>query len=350
VSPAGRHLHWESELRRKQIIANLSDIERLRLAVEQALPKLPREVRDKVGAMLSPSALATLGAIAAVWGGSHWIGVGEVVDVILLGWGVWTLGSEALDVAKDLYEFVTTATHAQTDKDIDRAADRFARAVAVIGVDGLAAILAHRAFKAVREVEGGATGPRRAGGGYADEVEAGEAKPRTTTKEQWKEKYRQERIAAREAKYGQAAEKHVNDHGHAADGKPQTIDQQAMKLAQKKAKKLAGKTGTSPPPQQSLFKSKFNANEGGQKFTDEILHDPNTRISTNPVTGRKTYTNNDLGRVIGMGRNGTPVKGGTVVVEGPNPPPKSLTPPGEVVTQYPSGDEVTSQGTIGGLP
>ncbi len=233
-SPAGRHLHWVSALRQKQIVANRSDVEKLSLAVEGSLPKLPRQLREKVSAMLTPKALATLAAIAAVWSGSHWIGVGEAVDVVLLGWGVWTLGPEALDVARDLYEFVTTAARAQTDKDIDRAADHFARAVAVIGVDGLAAVLTHKAFKAVREMKGGAGGPRRTGGGgYADEAEVTRAELRTTTKEQWREQYRKERIAKRQAKYGPASEKHVNDQGHAADGKRQTLDQQAMKIARK---------------------------------------------------------------------------------------------------------------------
>src|SRR5947209_20251563 len=104
-SPAGRHVDWDSELRRKQIVANGSDVEKLRLAVERALPKLPRELREKVGAMLTPKALSILAVIAAVWGGSHWIGIGEVVDVVLFGWGVWTLGAEAVDVARDLYQF-----------------------------------------------------------------------------------------------------------------------------------------------------------------------------------------------------------------------------------------------------
>ena len=78
----------------------------------------------------------------------------EVVDVLLMGWGVWTLGSEALEAGKDLYQFVMTATQAQNDKDVDKAADYLARAIAIIDVDGLAAILAHKAFKAVREGEG----------------------------------------------------------------------------------------------------------------------------------------------------------------------------------------------------
>jgi hypothetical protein len=106
--------------------------------------------------MLTPKALGTLAAIAAVGVGSHWIGIGEVVDVVLIGWGVWTLGPEARDIGGNLHQFLTTATRAQTDKDLDRAADHFARAIAVIGVDGLAAIILHKAFKAVREIGGGA--------------------------------------------------------------------------------------------------------------------------------------------------------------------------------------------------
>lgn len=166
-SPAGRHAEWQGYHQQRQILAQSSDIDKLKRAVERALPKLPGQVREKIEAMLTPEALAILAAIAAVWGASHWFGVGEVVDVILIGWGVWTLGAEAVDVAKDLYQFVTIATSAQTDKDIDRAAGHFARAIAIIGVDGLAAILAHRAFKTFKE-----TPPNRgrSGGVAADDI------------------------------------------------------------------------------------------------------------------------------------------------------------------------------------
>jgi hypothetical protein len=101
--------------------------------------------------------MGTLVAIAAVGVGSHWIGIGEVVDVVLIGWGVWTLGPEALHIGRDLHQFFTTATRAQTEQDLDRAADHFARAIAVIGVDGLVAILLHKGFNAVREIGLGAT-------------------------------------------------------------------------------------------------------------------------------------------------------------------------------------------------
>jgi hypothetical protein len=121
------------------------------------------------------------------------------------------------------------------------------------------------------------------------------------------------------AKYTATSDQHVIDHGHAADGKPQMVD--------KNATKSLGKT---------QYKSKFASGEGGQKFTDEVLDHPNT-VKTGPQTsGRIKYENKDLGRVTGLGRDGNPVRGGEVIVEGPNPKPGAST--GDVVTQYPAGN------------
>jgi len=88
-SPAGRYVDWERELRRRQIVVNLSDAKKLGLAVERALPRLRPDVRQKISAMLTPQAIATLGVIATVGVGAQWIGIGEVVDVVLIGYGVW---------------------------------------------------------------------------------------------------------------------------------------------------------------------------------------------------------------------------------------------------------------------
>lgn len=151
-SPYARHLEWQSAFRPVQIVVSQSDIEKLLRAVRRSLPKLPPEVREKVLAILTRKALGTLAALAAVDIGAHWIGIGGAVDVVLILWGVWTLGPEALVVAKDLHQFFTTATHAQTERDVDLAADCFARAISIIGVDALEAILLHKGFKAVHEI------------------------------------------------------------------------------------------------------------------------------------------------------------------------------------------------------
>ena len=74
--------------------------------------------------------------------------------------------------------------------------------------------------------------------------------------------------------------------------------------------------------------------EGGQKFTDEILHHPGVTVTHQP-NGRITYEVSDLGRMTGCDRHGNPVRGGRVVVEGSTPAHWSTYSPDEVVTQVP---------------
>jgi hypothetical protein len=135
------------------------------------------------------------------------------------------------------------------------------------------------------------------------------------------------------ARYGNASDAHIRSHGHAADGKPQVVDGRASSKASQRAGKPVKK-----------YKSKFEKGEGGQNFADEVINHPKTTKSTDPKTGRTTYKNNDLGRTTGRGQDGQPVRGGTVVVEGAKPHPKSTTPPGEIVTQYPAGRSALTPG------
>ena len=170
-SPAGRNVVAPQQIERKTIVASAKATEKLKLAVERAIPKLPVQIRAKVKAMLTPEAIATLAGMGAVWAASQWVGVGEIVDVVLLGWGVYALGSEALVAAKDLYEFATVAYRATTDQDIDRAATALAQAISIIGVDGLAAILAHKVFKQVKEASGAPLEAVESGGEEAIELD-----------------------------------------------------------------------------------------------------------------------------------------------------------------------------------
>jgi RHS repeat-associated protein len=108
----------------------------------------------------------------------------------------------------------------------------------------------------------------------------------------------------RSANYTQRSRTHVFTHGHAANSPYQ------------------------------LHKSRFYPTEGGSKFTDEVLNHPNVFI-VRQGNGRIRYEVSDLGRTVGTNKAGIPTRGGTVVVEGPNPHPKSKYVPDEVVTQYP---------------
>lgn len=76
-----------------------------------------------------------------VWAGLHAVGAGEVIDALAgIGLVVW-LGTDAIVVLTDLYQYVTTAMNAQTVADLDSAGERFAHAIATIGIDALMILL-----------------------------------------------------------------------------------------------------------------------------------------------------------------------------------------------------------------
>ncbi|WP_218079557.1 ADP-ribosyltransferase [Anthocerotibacter panamensis] len=122
-------------------VAAMNSTQKLEAALKRTLPLLPTEVRAKVQALLSPEALATMVAVAAVWAASHAVGVGEVIDLVLLGLGVLALGTEVVGVVQDVGGFVTGSLDAKSTVDLDRAAEHLARAIATVGVDTVIALL-----------------------------------------------------------------------------------------------------------------------------------------------------------------------------------------------------------------
>ncbi len=104
---------------------------------------LPAEGKAMVESMLDPTMLTLIGGTLLVWIGSHAFGVGEFVDLVLLGAGVVTLGFSAFDGAKALCDFATRAVGARSESDLDQAGQSFARAVLILGVSTVQAILLH---------------------------------------------------------------------------------------------------------------------------------------------------------------------------------------------------------------
>jgi len=124
-------------------IARMSKIERIAEALRRSIPHLPAEGKAMVESMLDPTMLTLIGGTLLVWIGSHAFGVGEFVDLVLLGAGVVTLGFSAFDGAKALCDFATRAVGARSESDLDQAGQSFARAVLILGVSTVQAILLH---------------------------------------------------------------------------------------------------------------------------------------------------------------------------------------------------------------
>lgn len=73
-------------------VALMRNEEKLAEAIRRSLPLLPAEARNQLLALLEPSSIAIISATLLIWAGSHFFGVGEIVDVLLLGVGFSLLG------------------------------------------------------------------------------------------------------------------------------------------------------------------------------------------------------------------------------------------------------------------
>ncbi|WP_224245483.1 hypothetical protein [Hyalangium gracile] len=128
-------------------VARMSATEKLRKVVWYALssPELPNEVKRALAELFSPQNLAIAAAVLGVWGASHFFGVGEVVDVILVGTAYATLGVQAVQGLVELSEFGLAVVNAKSDADLRRAASSLTRAIALLGAEAALALLTRKA-------------------------------------------------------------------------------------------------------------------------------------------------------------------------------------------------------------
>jgi hypothetical protein len=129
--------------------ARMSPGEKIAEAMRRSLPYLPAESRTVVESLLKPEALAIIAATLVVWAGSHFLGVGEIVDVILLGVGVVTLGFAVFEGAGAFSDFATGALKAGSDPDFEQAGKHFAKAVTLLGLSVIQALLLRGQGRAV---------------------------------------------------------------------------------------------------------------------------------------------------------------------------------------------------------
>jgi len=82
-------------------VSNMDMQQKLELAIIKAAKLLPGDVGEQLLAMLTPSALATMAAIAGVWAGAHFFGIGELADLILIVAGWVAVGGVAVEASKN---------------------------------------------------------------------------------------------------------------------------------------------------------------------------------------------------------------------------------------------------------
>ncbi len=125
-------------------VAEMSAGEKIGAAISAAITKyLLPEIGEQLKALLRPETLALIATVVGAWAISHATGAGQVIDVILVGVGVFTLGLDVISVIEDLIGFAGVLK-AQTQEDIDKAGKHLAEAIATVGVEIILQFLTHK--------------------------------------------------------------------------------------------------------------------------------------------------------------------------------------------------------------
>lgn len=94
--------------------------------------------------------ISLAGGFFVAWLASHAVGIGFVLDAILLGAGALAIGLAVFSGIDELIQFGTVAIGARSNQDMDRAATHFATAVSILGVQAVVALLLRRAPQTFR--------------------------------------------------------------------------------------------------------------------------------------------------------------------------------------------------------
>lgn len=127
-----------------------SRFERVYEAAQRGKGRLLPEMQAQLGALFEPDTLFTLAVLVALWAGAQLTPIGAFADVALLIYSGWGVLKRLWEAGTDINDWVTGASAAKTDEDLDRAGAHFARAVTTIGVEALLAVVSLGAFRALR--------------------------------------------------------------------------------------------------------------------------------------------------------------------------------------------------------
>lgn len=108
---------------------------------KRTLPKLGPEARDALAAIITPDSLKAIAVVLAAWVLSHAFGVGEAIDLILAVVGIAAIGLSVFAGLEHIYEFAARTYHAKSAQELDVAAEHLAKAIAILGITAVLAVL-----------------------------------------------------------------------------------------------------------------------------------------------------------------------------------------------------------------
>lgn len=125
---------------KSQNINSMTNIDRIVLLLALTFKKMGKNIFNS----FSMSDLYMIAGMFALWAGSQFFGVGEVIDAALMAWLWWTIGWDCWHFLVIIINSVKTAIQATSIQQIDDAASELAPAAAALGIDALMGFILHK--------------------------------------------------------------------------------------------------------------------------------------------------------------------------------------------------------------
>jgi hypothetical protein len=132
--------------------------DRLAETLRRTVAKVGPEAGAQLAALIDPTALAIMAGILIAWIVSHAFGVGEIIDILISAVGLFSIGFAVFTGLDHLYDFASGVYHGKTMDDLEKASAHLAKAIAILGVQAVLAVL-FRGAKAPRTAKGGRLSP-----------------------------------------------------------------------------------------------------------------------------------------------------------------------------------------------
>ena len=125
--------------------------ERIYEAAVRGRGKLLPAVASQLAELFEPETLFALCVLVGLWAAAQLTPAGPFADVALLVFSGYGVIKQLVAAGQDLYAWVSLASDAQSDDDLEAAAGHFAKAIATVGVEVLLAVISLKAFKMLKQ-------------------------------------------------------------------------------------------------------------------------------------------------------------------------------------------------------
>lgn len=105
------------------------------------MPKLATRIDKETSSKVAIRQARTMAGVLLAWVVAHAFAVGEIIDLVLVGAGLFAVGWSVFVGIDHLYDFAAITYRAKNESDLDTAADHFAKAVGILGLQAVLAVV-----------------------------------------------------------------------------------------------------------------------------------------------------------------------------------------------------------------